>query len=258
MQLRELQQQFAQEVLFSTVTDLREAIQPHGIEPHRRLQIYKNNIDSTLAESLQSVFPVTCAIVGEEFFKFTARKYLTENPPESGNLHDYGKRFPEFIGAMKELAEMAYVVDIARMDWACHVAFHSAATAPVPLNVLTRFASEDYGRLVLVLHPSVTAVSSSFPIFDIWNFAGQRSGEGEVPDIYSGGQSVIILRNDDGTKVFHIDDELNFFISQIEQEKPLGVIIPRILEAKPDYNLQSGLHRLFEIGAIAKVTVNRQ
>ena len=257
MQLRELQQQFAQEVLFSTVTDLRETIQPHGIEPHRRLQIYKNNIDSTLAESLQNVFPVTCAIVGEEFFKFAARKYLAENPPASGNLHDYGKRFPEFIGVMKELAELAYVVDVARMDWACHAAFHSVATASVPLNVLTRFASEDHERLVLVLHPSVTAISSSFPIFDIWNFAGQRSGEGEVPDIYSGGQSVVILRNDDETKVIHIDDGLNFFINQIEQQNTLGVIIPSLLEAKPDYNLQSGLHRIFEIGAIAEVTVIR-
>ena len=68
---------------------------------------------------------------------------------------------------------------------------------------------------------------------------------------------MVILRNDDETKVIHIDDGLNFFINQIEQQNTLGVIIPSLLEAKPDYNLQSGLHRIFEIGAIAKVTVIR-
>lgn len=257
MQLRNLQKQFANEVLNGVaVPALRSKIQERGLEAERRLRIYKRNVHSTLIESLQNIYPVTTAIVGEEFFKHIGHEFVHRHPPTSGDLHDYGEEIPAFIGSMENVAHLGYLSAIAKVDWACHVAFHALAADAKALDCLTEFDPEAYEHLIFHLHPSARLVRSSFPVFDIWDYATGNNTEDELV-ISSQAQSVLVLRTNQRVNVIRIAQEVYQFLSLAMRKETLGKINLSISALNSDYNLEFVLHKIFSLGVISDVTVQR-
>lgn len=257
MQLRSLQKQFASEVLNGVaVPKLRSKIFERGLEAERRLQIYKNNISSTLIESLQKIYPVTTTLVGEEYFKYLGKQFVKQHPPTCADLHDYGVELPTFISSMESLSHLGYLSAIARIDWACHIAFHASKSDVKALDCLTDVRPESYEFLIFHPHPSVRLVNSSFPVFDIWSYATGDDTEDEF-EITPQGQSVLILRKNQRVKVIHIEQEVYQFLSLVLQKEKLGTIIISISESNSEYNLEFVLHKIFSLGVISDVTVQK-
>ena len=258
MQLRRLQKQFANEVLNGVlVPTLRSKIQERGLEAERRLRIYKRNVHTTLIESLQNIYPVTTAIVGEDFFKYIGHEFVQRHFPTSGDLHDYGEEIPAFIRSMEKISHLGYLSAIAKIDWACHVAFHAPAADVKALDCLTDFDPETYEHLIFHPHPSARLVHSSFPVFDIWNYATEGNTEDELM-ITSQSQSVLILRTNQQVKVIRIEQQVYEFLSLVIQKDTLGKINLSISPSNSEYNLEFVLHRIFSLGVISDVTVQHQ
>ncbi len=258
MKLRELQVNFRKAVTGDTDSEIRQFIHAGQFESGRRLQIYSNNIKITLLESLAANFPVSEAVVGKEYFKFLARKYITEHPPTEGNLQRLGELLPDFIQSQKELDDFPYLADIARMDWACLTATHSPAAESVGLDSLAHYTPDEHESLLFRLKPSVSILASSYPVFDIWKFALSEVNDTDAPDFEWAEQYVLIVRNDLEVEVFKLEQEAYILLEQSRQNKNLGSIIPYIMEVSPDSNLEVALHHLFMTGAIAEVLISDQ
>lgn len=84
MDLTELQKGFSQEILRGEKLGVESLVHAGSLDPARRLQIYTNNVKSTLTASLRAIFSVTEAIVGADCFKFLAKKYISAFPPKQG------------------------------------------------------------------------------------------------------------------------------------------------------------------------------
>lgn len=246
---------FSQEVLFNQEAGVQPLIRAGIFSPDRRLQIYRNNIRSTLAESLQAIFPVTEAIVGSEYFKFLVRQYSIEHPPAQGNIHQFGNQFPQYVETFEGLQNIAYLTDIAVIDWACHTAYHAPTVPSVGVDCLAQFTPDEYENLRLHRHPSVTILSSSFPIFGIWNYAAKESDNAPVPDINAAGQYVLIVRNDLTVEVINLERELFQLLEMCQKNCTLGSILANIIDSNSAYNLEKGLHRLFSTRAISDVSI---
>ncbi len=258
MQLRELQRKFCREVLFNESTGLASLIEPSGIEPHRRLQIYRNNIRFTLTESLQNIYPITQAIVGEEFFKYAAHEYIKQHQSTTGDLREYGDQFTSFIGVMKETQQIAYLASIAQVDWACHLAFHAKSAPTASIDSLKNISPEDYSRIKITLHPTVHSIASQFAIFDIWQYALStldNTDETEPPNITSEKQAVLVCRSKSKVEVMHIGHAVHCLISYLKECCQLTTAFERILEEQPEFEMQTALHRLFSFDAITSVTI---
>ncbi len=257
MQLRELQSQFSAEILCGENTSIQTLVEQRGFQAKQRISVYRNNIFATLTETLSNIFPVSCAMVGEEFFNSMARIYIRSHTPDSGNLHDFGEHLPSFIESMPELSNYPYLSALAEIDWACHQAFHSVSATALDISSLGDFSPDNYEDLQFEFHPSIHTVKSKYPIFDIWDFATSNGHADTIPNIKSEGQQVLIHRSKSGVKVVNIEDELFQMIKSLREHKTLGATFTSTLDLNPEYNLKEGLNRLFSFGVVSTITVKR-
>ena len=257
MQLRELQSQFSAEILCGENTSVQTLVEQRGFQVTQRINVYRNNIFTTLTETLSNIFPVSCAMVGEEFFRSLARIYIGSHTPDSGNLHDFGEHLPSFIESMPELSNYPYLSALAEIDWACHRAFHSASVTALDISSLTDFSPDNYEDLQFEFHPAIHTIKSKFPIFDLWDFATSNGHADTTPDVNSEGQQVLIYRSKSGVKVVNIEDDLYQMINFLREHRTLGATFTLILNSNPEYNLKEGLNRLFSFGAVSTITVKR-
>lgn len=187
--LGEMQQAFAR-----ALSDSEAAI-PAGLggrraaQAQRRFAIYRNNVTASLIDALQESFPVTAALVGEEFFRAMAREFVRCERPRSQVLLCYGDTFPDFIAAFEPAQALPYLADVARIEAAWIAAYHAADAEPLGPAALAALGA-DAGAARVKLLPSVRLVVSQFPAGSIW-LAHQAEHAGEAGE---GPETVLVVR----------------------------------------------------------------
>src|SRR6185312_3438621 len=71
-------------------------------------------------------YPAVEALVGAPFFAYVARAFFQARPPRSPFLTSYGAAFGAFLGSHPQAVAMAYLGEVARLEWAVA----QAAAAP--------------------------------------------------------------------------------------------------------------------------------
>ena len=146
---------FAQALLHAEVVPLHLA-ERTDLGFAARFAIHRNNVRGARTEALRQGFPVLERLLGQEYFTALVGVFIQRHPPCSAALHEYGGEMAEFIEAFAPVAQLGYLADIARLEWARLCAFH-ATDAPVP--DLSAEALPALARLLdapLRWHPSVT------------------------------------------------------------------------------------------------------
>src|SRR6185436_9928463 len=77
-------------------------------------------------DALAAVYPVVQRLLGQGFFEYACDAFIRRHPPRSGNLHDFGAEFAEFLAGFEAASTLTYLPDTARLEWSWHVAFHAA------------------------------------------------------------------------------------------------------------------------------------
>lgn len=192
--LREMQLAFAAEVFGTNPTGVTSAICSDGLAQARRLQVYRNNAFTSLTEALRDVYPVIHRLVGEEFFKQAARGYIRRHPSRSGNLHDFGDRFAQFLVTCPGARQLHYLPDVARLEWAYHEVFHAAEAGALDVARLAGFAQQQHGRLRFGLQPASRLLASPYPVLRIWQVnQDDYAGDSHV-NLNEGGVRLLIIR----------------------------------------------------------------
>jgi Putative DNA-binding domain len=187
-----------------------------------RLAVYRNNVWSSLVRALEESFPVVQALVGAEFFAGMAREFIKAHPPTSPVLSQYGGEFGAFIGAFAPAAELPYLADVARLEWARIQAYHSADVEPLPLSTfaaqLVRPAALQ--AAFLGLHPGAGIVRSAHPIVAIW---AAHQGAQELADIApTRAENALVFRARDEPNVHSVSHAVAGFIEALLHGQPLG------------------------------------
>ncbi|WP_237657877.1 DNA-binding domain-containing protein [Burkholderia glumae] len=86
--LRELQDAFRRSIVERDDLDAAAWIRDDGIEPDRRLSVYRNTFASTLIRAMRLSCPAVDRLVGGEFFDASVRAYITTCPPHSSYLDE--------------------------------------------------------------------------------------------------------------------------------------------------------------------------
>src|SRR5262245_12312033 len=87
-----------------------------GAPDPKRFAVYRNNVIAGLGKALESRFPVTVSLVGEEFFRGMARAFIETNRPRSPVIAEYGDELPGFIEGFAAAASVPYLADLARLE----------------------------------------------------------------------------------------------------------------------------------------------
>lgn len=129
----------------------------------RGLQAYQANGHSLAERGLRAAFPVIDMMIGTTSFNALARDLWHRQPPARGDLALWGETLPAFLASNEQLADVPYLADVARAEWALHRAAFAADAQPDPAS-FARLTSEDPEQLSLTLAPGATVISSRFPI----------------------------------------------------------------------------------------------
>jgi hypothetical protein len=178
--LPELQVAFRTALLGGDDAIAREAVQGDGLAPAARLAIYRHHVTDTLTQVLAGTFPVICRLVDPRFFAYAADRYLRAEPPTSSCLFEYGATFPDFLASFGPCRHLAYLPDVARLEWAVNVAFHADDASPLDPVVFAAVPEAAAGRLRLRLHPSVVYLGASWPVDRIWAAHQEGGSPGEL------------------------------------------------------------------------------
>ncbi len=139
-----------------------------GLSEAGRLAIYRNTFASVLTNALRLSFPAVYRLVGADFFEGAARVFIEEQPPQSACLDDYGADFDEFLSRFPQASSLAYLPDVARLEWAVNRALHAPDTEPLELARLAELEEADMARVRFVPHPSVSLIRADYPVDAIW------------------------------------------------------------------------------------------
>ena len=207
-----------------------------------------------MTKALRLSFPVAERLVGEEFFEGAAQFFIADHPPREAWLDRFGGEFPDFLRAFPQAKSIAYLGDVAELEWAVNGALHAVDVAPLDVAALGAVKPEDQGRIWFVAHPSVSLLRLAYPVDAIWRaiLARDDGALGRV-DIESGPVNLLVERRDTGIEVERLDEQSWLFLSNL----CAGQSIEEALDMAGDFDCSVALGEHLALGRFCRFDLAR-
>lgn len=242
MQLSALETSFRDGVLGGD-TAVLEALEPGELSAQKRLDIYRNNVFSNYRGALEAVYPTILSLVGVDYFRQAAHRYVQRYPSYSGDIHHYGKEFCDLLADLPGTADLAYLPDVARLEWFIHAAFHAADRERLDLSRLQGIPPDKYPQLRFVLNPAARLLDSEFPIRRIWQVnLPDYKGDQHV-DLSVGGDTVLVMRRNFVMEVEAIATAEASMLTAFQRNEAFGQALDAALDIDPDFDVGTFLQR---------------
>ena len=202
----------------------------NGSDPAVRFAVYRNNVVASLTAALADTFDVVRQLVGDAFFATLARHFIAAHPPTSPVLAEYGAALPayieRFLARHAPTAGLAYLADVARLEFARVRAFHAADVPTLAAEAIAAHAAEPatLASARLQLHPSLTVVISRHAVASLW--AAHQGVEAAPPALEdidpAQPDAALVLRADDDAAVLRVPHAVARFVAALQAGTTLG------------------------------------
>jgi hypothetical protein len=254
--LRELQLAFVDGALHDYPARICSMIRDNGVEPQRRLAIYRNNVREGFLKTLTAMFPTVVRLAGEHWFRQTGCEYLRRHPSRSGNLHNIGERFAALLDDDLRATAYGYFTDVARLEWAYQEVLVSDDRPPLAASALASVAAEDYESLIFETHPALRLVESNYPIFAIWKANRSETIDASAAISLDDGPSrVLIIRRTDHVELRELGAGEFALLSAFAADATLGAAANAALLGEPDLDLGAALARVLELETLVAFSI---
>jgi hypothetical protein len=166
--LRDVQRDIARSILSPGDGAALAHLAGTGFAAAERFNVYRNNVAITLIAALRLAYPAVDKLVGSGFFDSVARAFIAQHPPRTACLGDYGGEFPDFLAAFPAAAALAYLADVARLEWTVNAALNSPDAPAVRPDALAGLAASEHGRVRFAPHPAVRLLALGYAADAIW------------------------------------------------------------------------------------------
>lgn len=207
-----------------------------GADWQARFAIYRNNVFANYREALRAVYPVVEKLVGRNFFDHVADRYIAVSPSVSGDLHEYGSSFAEFIAGFPGAAPLVYLPDVARLEWLIHESFHAADYPAIALDLIRNISPARFEHLTFALHPACRLLASPYPVQRIWQ-TNQEGAPDETIDLNEGGVNLLIARPQYEVELRPLKTGEFVMLSEFASGKSFGDALLRALNADHEFNV---------------------
>ncbi len=252
--LTDLQADFADKLLKPEAPPPSDVNGPSATPPVKRYNVYRNNVVASLIQVLEARYPVVLRLVGEEFFRGMARLYLDAEPPRSAVLAEFGGGLSQYINGFEPAKDLAYLADVARLEWLQHVAYHAADALPLGPGDLASVAAATVPKLKFALHPSVGVFASAYPIVSIWE-TNKRDDEVKPIRLDQGGETALVVRPALEVATRKAPPGTDTFLAALATGRTLAEAAATALAANDHFNVQIALATVIDAGAITGYTV---
>jgi hypothetical protein len=255
--LADFQRNFVRALQSSPNHSLRRRMSaPGGAPLEQRFAVYRNNVYHSLTEALSAAFPIIRRLVGDEFFKITARTFLDRQLPGRATLIGYGEGFPEFLESFPPAQNLAYLGDVARLELAYLSAYHAADAQALNGEVFAQIPPEALETARITLHPALRLLTSPYPVFDIWQ-ANQDGQEGAAADkpikLSHAGQCGLCARPRLAVIQTALPEGDYAFLCALKDGGTLGEAAESAGQTQEDFDLTGALARAFQLGLFTAI-----
>lgn len=209
-----------------------------------RATIYRNNVRLSLSAALAVNFPVTRALVGEDYFHQAARRFVRNNLPQRPDMADYGAEFPGFLASLPDLDGYPFIPDVARSERAMIEALLAPHAPALTAEAFTTVAPDGFAELRFVAHPSTRLLRSAYAVADLW--AAHRAANPDLTRLDPHApQAMLIVRREERIEWLSLDADAAQFTSTLLS----GETIAEAVSSLPDtFDLTEALVQLLQAG----------
>ena len=239
------------------------ALPGHGAGPVDGVQAYRANAQAIAERALMAAYPVLAQLLGEEAMAALARDLWHTHPPTRGDLAWFGAELAEWIAGVAELADIPYLADVARLEWAVHRAHSAADPSDEPLD-LQALAGADPDALRFRFAAGSACVASSWPVLTLWRAhqvaADQPPELAPVREALAEGraESAWVWRRGHRVELEALSDADRDFTADLQVGTALGPALGAALERGPAFSFEQWLTRALREGWLAAIeTTNR-
>lgn len=221
-----------------------------GFNKNARLAVYQNNFIQAAISALQHTYELTNTLVGEDYFAQLGKHFVISNPPNQVDLHQYGEAFPEYLQQLSherpELQSMAYIPDLARLDWLCYQIYFVADRKPWPAERFNLLSVEEQQRVGFLISPDCFLQTSCWPLYDLWQVI---KGEKPKADIsYGEQQYFLVQRADYQANLQILEQDIYLALSSVDTGmllSELAVQHPTVIEDLPQWISNGWIHEFY-------------
>lgn len=230
-------------------------IGPNGKHARKRFAVYRNNVTVSLIDALANIFPAIQRLVGEGFFRDMARLYISQEPPRSAVMFEYGGGLAAFLERFDPVSKYPYLPDVARLERAWLEAFHSADVEPLPPESLGAIPPERLGETTFTPHPATRIVQSRFAAVSIFSASREeRPLDGIRPADPEDG---LITRPIATVEVRQLPPGAAAFFTALIAGATLGEAAGKTLAKHPGFDLSSAISAMLEAGVFSTCSVGQ-
>jgi len=245
--LREWQQGFAH--CLRQPTGMPDVSPAHRI----RFSIYRDNVIGSLVTALADAFPVTRLLVGNRYFDVVAADFARQAPPVAPRLSAYGEAFPAYLRTLPTLAELSYVSDVARLEWArIEAYFAGAAETVVTSETMLQQSPDALAFLRFQPAPGLRLLHAPTAIWSIWSAHQEPMQELSDIDAWRP-QAVRLLCDLQQVSIWQISTAHHDFLQALAAGKPIIEAAEIAFNVDATFDLQSALADELRIGSFAEV-----
>jgi len=245
--LRDLQAELAAYLVSGDDADILGSIVGDTIPAAARLRIHRHQLYESLATALAGTFPTVRQLVGDAFFHAMARAFIAQSLPVQPVLNEYGEGFPAFVGTHDPARSLPYLSDVARLDWALNLAFHSPLGLRLTAADLSAIPGEQLSSTKVGLAPGTGMIHSTYPLDRIWS-ASQPGASMTTVDLGEGDIRILVFRRPDDAVFITLGALEAVFVSSLAAGASLADAALVAFANDAGFDLSVTFRRLLDLG----------
>lgn len=229
-----------------------------------RFTIYRNNVWSSLINSLSDSYEVVLKLVGAPFFNALAQRYIIQHPPTSAIMSQWGGEFAAFIKQDIYCESLPYLADLAQLEWLRIQTYHALDEKPLSTEKVQAFLVQHIDELMdckIELLAACKILNSNYCCISIWNLHQQyyqvsqfASLEKELLALdFSQAESALIWRNQLVVEVIPIERPFGYLLTLLKQGQTIGQAVSECLADFPDLEISVLLSFILQLPCILTV-----
>jgi uncharacterized protein (UPF0276 family) len=208
-----------------------------------RFALYRGNLSATWRRTLGHAYPVVLALVGEQFFAGLARAYGRQYPSDSADLNHFGARFADFLSGFPPAAELPYLPDMARLEWAVHLAHYAADAQVLAPEALAALHPDQLEVRRFSLHPACALLASNWQVAALWQAHQDGEGQGMFPHDMQVASWALVCRPRWKAQVLVVDAAAHAALLVLQQGQTFGAALDAAFERDPAFDLAAHLRQ---------------
>jgi hypothetical protein len=230
------------DIVAAIVGDSRTALQ--------RLQLHRHHVTRSIGAALAATFPTVATVVGQDFFGLLARRFMADTSLEDPVLSRYGEHFHEFIAANQDVHGLPYLADVARLDWALNVAFHSPLEPALSAADLAGWPPECLPNVSVRMPVGSSLIESAHPLDLIWQ-ASQPGTSVEKVDLAAGRACLAVFRRSEDAAFAVLAPGEAAFLKRLRRGAPLAAAAEHAAQVDEEFDLAVAFGRMLGLRLLA-------